>query len=223
MVHVAREGRYLGCAVIADQVKDTAPAAISALRARGIRTVMLTGDSQAVGQAVAAQLGLDEVHAQLLPADKVARLEDLLARKGPKGVLAYVGDGVNDAPVLSRADVGIAMGGMGSDAAIEAADVVLMDDDPAKLIQAMDIARKCLRIVRENIVFALAVKGLFLVLGAFGVASMWEAVFADVGVAVIAILNASRMLRGAGRPAPAAGDASAPLFSGQPEPPQSAV
>ena len=223
LVHVAREGRYLGCAVIADQVKDTAPAAISALRARGIRTVMLTGDSQAVGQAVAAQLGLDEVHAQLLPADKVARLEDLLARKGPKGVLAYVGDGVNDAPVLSRADVGIAMGGMGSDAAIEAADVVLMDDDPAKLIQAMDIARKCLRIVRENIVFALAVKGLFLVLGAFGVASMWEAVFADVGVAVIAILNASRMLRGAGRPAPAAGDASAPLFSGQPEPPQSAA
>ena len=195
LVYVARDGAYLGCAVIADQVKDTAPAAISDLKRRGIRTVMLTGDSQAVGEAVAAKLGLDEVHAQLLPGDKVDRLEELLSRKSANGVLAYVGDGVNDAPVLSRADVGIAMGGMGSDAAIEAADVVLMDDDPAKLTEAMDIARKCLRIVRENIVFALAVKALFLVLGAFGVASMWEAVFADVGVAVIAILNASRMLR----------------------------
>ena len=195
LVYVARDGVYLGCAVIADQVKDTAPAAISDLKRRGIRTVMLTGDSQAVGEAVAAKLGLDEVHAQLLPGDKVDRLEELLSRKSANGVLAYVGDGVNDAPVLSRADVGIAMGGMGSDAAIEAADVVLMDDDPAKLTEAMDIARKCLRIVRENIVFALAVKALFLVLGAFGVASMWEAVFADVGVAVIAILNASRMLR----------------------------
>ena len=195
LVYVARDGAYLGCAVIADQVKDTAPAAISDLKRRGIRTVMLTGDSQAVGEAVAAKLGLDEVHAQLLPGDKVDRLEELLARKSANGVLAYVGDGVNDAPVLSRADVGIAMGGMGSDAAIEAADVVLMDDDPAKLTEAMDIARKCLRIVRENFVFALAVKALFLMLGAFGVASMWEAVFADVGVAVIAILNASRMLR----------------------------
>ena len=195
LVYVARDGAYLGCAVIADQVKGTAPAAISDLKRRGIRTVMLTGDSQAVGEAVAAKLGLDEVHAQLLPGDKVDRLEELLARKSANGVLAYVGDGVNDAPVLSRADVGIAMGGMGSDAAIEAADVVLMDDDPAKLTEAMDIARKCLRIVRENIVFALAVKALFLMLGAFGVASMWEAVFADVGVAVIAILNASRMLR----------------------------
>lgn len=187
--------RYLGCAVIADQLKPTAPAAIAALKRRGIRTVMLTGDSQAVGEAVAAQLGLDEVHAQLLPADKVNRLEDLLARKRAKGVLAYVGDGVNDAPVLSRADVGIAMGAMGSDAAIEAADVVLMDDDPAKLTAAMDIAHKCLRIVKQNIVFALGVKGLCLILGAFGMASMWEAVFADVGVAVIAILNATRMLK----------------------------
>ena len=195
VVHVAREGRYLGCAVIADQLKPTAPAAIAALKRRGIRTVMLTGDSQAVGEAVAAQLGLDEVHAQLLPADKVNRLEDLLARKRAKGVLAYVGDGVNDAPVLSRADVGIAMGAMGSDAAIEAADVVLMDDDPAKLTAAMDIAHKCLRIVKQNIVFALGVKGLCLILGAFGMASMWEAVFADVGVAVIAILNATRMLK----------------------------
>ncbi len=195
VVHVAREGRYLGCAVIADQVKPTAPAAIQALKSRGIRTVMLTGDSEAVGKAVAAQLGLDEVHAQLLPGDKVDRLETLLSRKGEKGVLAYVGDGVNDAPVLSRADVGIAMGAMGSDAAIEAADVVLMDDDPAKLARAMDIAVKCLWIVKENIVFALGVKALFLVLGALGKTTMWGAVFADVGVAVIAILNATRMLK----------------------------
>ena len=181
--------------MISDQIKPTAPAAIQALRERRIRTVMLTGDSEAVGRAVAGQLGLDEVHAQLLPADKVERLEDLLGRKSGKGVLAYVGDGVNDAPVLSRADVGIAMGALGSDAAIEAADVVLMDDDPARLVTAMDIARKCLRIVRENIVFALGVKALFLILGATGHASMWGAVFADVGVAVIAILNAARMLR----------------------------
>ena len=195
LVHVAREGTYLGCAVIADRVKPTAPAAVKALKDRGIRTVMLTGDSQAVGQAVAQELGLDEVHAQLLPGDKVDRLEDLLSRKSPKGVLAYVGDGVNDAPVLSRADVGIAMGAMGSDAAIEAADVVLMDDDPAKLARAMDTAHKCMRIVKENIVFALGVKALFLVLGAAGRTTMWGAVFADVGVAVIAILNAARMLK----------------------------
>ena len=191
VVHVAREGRYLGCAVIADQIKPTAPAAVKALKSRGIRTVMLTGDSAAVGEAVAGRLGLDEVHAQLLPGDKVERLEGLLARKSAKGVLAYVGDGVNDAPVLSRADVGIAMGAMGSDAAIEAADV----EQATKLARAMDIARKCLRIVKENIVLALGVKALFLVLGALGKTSMWGAVFADVGVAVIAILNAARMLR----------------------------
>ena len=195
VVHVAQEGRYLGCAVIADRVKPTAPAAVRALKQRGIRAVMLTGDSRAVGEAVAGELGLDEVHAQLLPGDKVDRLEELLERKGEKGVLAYVGDGVNDAPVLSRADVGIAMGAMGSDAAIEAADVVLMDDDPAKLTDAMDIARKCLRIVKENIAFALGVKALFLLLGALGKTTMWGAVFADVGVAVIAILNATRMLK----------------------------
>ena len=195
IVHVAREGNYLGCAVISDQIKPTAPAAIQSLKARRIRTVMLTGDSEAVGRAVAGQLGLDEVHAQLLPAGKVESLEKLLGRKSEKGVLAYVGDGVNDAPVLSRADVGIAMGALGSDAAIEAADVVLMDDDPAKLVNAMDIARKCLRIVRENIAFALGVKALFLILGVRGDVSMWEAVFADVGVAVIAILNATRMLK----------------------------
>jgi len=194
LVYVACEGKYLGCAVIADQIKETAPQAVAALRNQGLRTVMLTGDSEAVGRAVGNELALDEVHAQLLPADKVDRLEDILARKSAKGVVAYVGDGVNDAPVLSRADVGVAMGAMGSDAAIEAADVVLMDDDPAKLPEAMEIARKCLRIVRENIVFALGVKGLCLILGALGMASMWEAVFADVGVMVIAILNASRML-----------------------------
>ncbi len=195
LVYAAKNGRYLGCAVISDQVKDAAPAAIAGLKARGIRTVMLTGDGQAAAEAVARALGLDEVYARLLPADKVERLEALLARKSPGRALAYVGDGVNDAPVLSRADVGVAMGAMGSDAAIEAADVVLMDDDPRKLIEAMDIARKCLRIVRENIVFALGVKALFLLLGALGIASMWGAVFADVGVMVIAILNAMRMLR----------------------------
>ncbi len=194
VVHVAKKGRYLGCAVIADKVKDTAAAAIGGLKAQGVRTVMLTGDSDAVGRQVAGELGLDEVHTRLLPADKVTQVERLLAGKSGGKTLVYVGDGVNDAPVLSRADVGIAMGALGSDAAIEAADVVLMDDDPAKLTAAMAIARKCLRIVRQNIVFALVVKVLFLVLGAFGVASMWEAVFADVGVAVIAILNASRML-----------------------------
>ena len=202
VVHVAREGKYLGCAVISDQIKPTAPAAVKALKQRGIRTVMLTGDSETVGKAVADQLGLDEVHAQMLPADKVSRLEDLLGRKSEKGVLAYVGDGVNDAPVLSRADVGIAMGAMGSDAAIEAADVVLMDDDPAKLTAAMDTARKCMRIVKQNIVFALSVKALFLILGALGKTTMWGAVFSDVGVAVIAILNATRMLKAEEVPGP---------------------
>ena len=195
VVHVAREGKYMGHILIADGVKETTPAAIRELKDRGIRTVMLTGDAQAVGDAVGAELGLDEVHGGLLPGDKVDRLEAILAQKDPKSALAYVGDGVNDAPVLSRADVGVAMGAMGSDAALEAADVVLMDDDLGKLVQAMDVARKCSRIVKENIVFALGVKGLFLILGAFGLASMWEAVFADVGVAVIAIINSGRMLR----------------------------
>jgi Cd2+/Zn2+-exporting ATPase len=194
IVHVAKNGRYLGRAVISDVPKPTAAQAIAELKARGIRTVMLTGDTQLVGQAVAAQLGLDEVHAQLLPADKVEQVEALLKTTSPKGALAYVGDGVNDAPVLSRADIGIAMGAMGSDAAIEAADIVLMDDDPAKLSTAMDISKKCLSIVRQNIVLALGVKALCLILGAVGIATMWAAVFADVGVAVLAILNASRML-----------------------------
>ena len=195
VVHVARDGQYLGRIVISDGIKPSAPGAIAALKERGIRTVMLTGDTERVGRAVGADLGLDEVHAQLLPGDKVDAVEALLAKKSPKGALAYVGDGVNDAPVLSRADVGVAMGAMGSDAALEAADVVLMDDDLGKLVTAMDVAKKCSRIVVENIVFALGVKGLFLLLGALGMANMWEAVFADVGVAVIAILNAGRMLR----------------------------
>ena len=156
---------------------------------------MLTGDAQAVGESVGKQLGLDEVHAQLLPADKVERVEELLAQKTGKGCLAFVGDGINDAPVLSRADVGIAMGGLGSDAAIEAADVVLMDDKPSKIAVAIRIAQKTLVIVRQNIAFALGVKALVLVLGALGQANMWEAVFADVGVSVIAILNAMRAMK----------------------------
>lgn len=195
VVHVAADGKYLGRIVISDTPKYTAPEAVYGLKKMGIKTAMLTGDTDAVGKATAGLLGLDEVYTQLLPAQKVEKLEELLARPGRTGYLVYVGDGVNDAPVLSRADVGIAMGALGSDAAIEAADVVLMDDDPNKILTAMAIARKCLRIVKQNIVLALGIKGLFLLLGAFGVASMWEAVFADVGVAVLAILNAGRMLR----------------------------
>ncbi len=196
VVHVAADGKYIGYVTVADQIKETAPKALADLKAAGVRrTVMLTGDSEAVGRAVGESLSIDEVHAGLLPGDKVDRVEDLLASKGPKEQLVFVGDGINDAPVLSRADVGVAMGALGSDAAIEAADVVLMDDDLSKLADAVSIARKCLRIVRQNIVFALGVKGLFLLLGAAGCANMWEAVFADVGVAVIAILNASRMLK----------------------------
>lgn len=194
-VHVAVDGVYMGHLVISDQVKEDAADAIRALRACGVRkTVMLTGDAQAVGEDVARQLGLDEVHAQLLPADKVDRVEDLLRQTSPKGALAFVGDGINDAPVLSRADIGIAMGALGSDAAIEAADVVLMDDKPSKIALAIRIARKTRSIVRQNIVFALGVKFLVLGLGAFGLANMWEAVFADVGVSVIAILNSMRAL-----------------------------
>ena len=195
-VHVASDGVYLGHIVISDEVKPDAKEAITALKACGVRrTVMLTGDAKAVGESVAQELGLDEVHTQLLPADKVARVEALLGEVSPKGALAFVGDGINDAPVLSRADIGIAMGGLGSDAAIEAADIVLMDDKPSKLADAIRIARRTLAIVRQNIVFALAVKFLVLALSAAGVANMWEAVFADVGVSVIAILNAMRALK----------------------------
>lgn len=195
-VHVAVDGSYAGHIVISDEVKADAADAIKALKQQDVRkTVMLTGDAKAVGEGVAKQLGLDEVHAELLPAGKVERVEALLAQKSPKGKLAFVGDGINDAPVLSRADIGIAMGALGSDAAIEAADIVLMDDKPSKIATAMQISRKTLRIVKQNIVFALAVKALVLLLGALGMANMWEAVFADVGVSVIAILNASRALK----------------------------
>jgi len=195
VVHVAIDGRYAGYLLIADVVKPHSAEAIRALKAAGVRkTVMLTGDAEPVAKAVSAQLGLDEYHAGLLPGDKVDQIETLIAAKKSKENLAFVGDGINDAPVLSRADVGIAMGALGSDAAIEAADVVLMDDDPAKIALAMRISRKCLRIVYENIVFALAVKFACLLLGAIGMASMWTAIFADVGVMVIAVLNATRAL-----------------------------
>ena len=195
IVHVAMEGRYAGYLLIADVVKPHSAAAIKGLKQAGVRkTVMLTGDAEPVAKAVSAELGLDEYHAGLLPGDKVDQIETLLAAKQPKENLAFVGDGINDAPVLSRADVGIAMGALGSDAAIEAADVVLMDDDPAKIALAMRIARRTLRIVYQNIVFALAIKFACLVLGALGLASMWTAIFADVGVMVLAVLNATRAL-----------------------------
>ena len=195
-VHVAVEGKYTGHIVISDEVKPDAKEAIAALKAQGVKkTVMLTGDAKAVGESVAKDLGLDEAYTQLLPGDKVDRVEALLSEKSPKGKLAFVGDGINDAPVLSRADIGIAMGALGSDAAIEAADIVLMDDKPSKIAKAMEISKRTLRIVQQNIVFALAVKLLVLALTPFGIANMWEAVFADVGVMVIAILNASRALQ----------------------------
>ena len=196
VVHVAAEGRYLGYILIADEVKPDAKEAIAALKAQGVKkTVLLTGDAKDVGEAVAQELGLDEAYTQLLPGDKVERVEALLQETSPKGKLAFVGDGINDAPVLSRADIGIAMGALGSDAAIEAADLVLMDDKPSKIAKAMEISKRTLRIVWQNIVFALAVKLLVLMLTPFGLANLWEAVFADVGVMVLAILNASRALQ----------------------------
>ena len=194
LVYVAREGQFIGSILISDEEKPTAKAAMQGLQAQGVRTVMLTGDSPAVAQAVAADLGMDEVHAGLLPADKVQWVETLLQQKPEKKELVFVGDGINDAPVLMRADIGIAMGALGSDAAIEAADVVLMDDDPAKISLAMRFSRRCMRIVYQNIVFALAVKALCLVLTALGITNMWWGVFADVGVMVLAVLNATRML-----------------------------
>ena len=196
ILHVSVDGRYVGHIVIADVVKDDAQATIEALHGCGVsRTVMLTGDRTEVAAAVAEQLGIDEFHAQLLPADKVARVEQLISAEGKRQKLAFVGDGINDAPVLTRADVGIAMGAMGSDAAIEAADVVLMDDKPSNIARAIRVARKTMRIVWQNIVFALAVKLIILVLAALGIANMWLAVFGDVGVAIIAILNAMRAMR----------------------------
>lgn len=196
VVHLAVDGVYAGHILIADVVKEQSAEAVRELKAAGVRkTVMLTGDSRSAAEHVAGQLGLDEVRSELLPGDKVAAVETLLGEKGAKENLAFVGDGVNDAPVLSRADIGVAMGALGSDAAIEAADIVLMDDDPMKLALAMRISRKCLRIVYENIVFALAVKAVCLILGAVGIANMWLAIFADVGVMVIAVLNAIRCLK----------------------------
>ena len=195
VVYVSVDGKYAGQMIIGDVLKPTAKAALAGLKAAGVRkTVMLTGDSEAVAAKVAGELGVDEYHSELLPGDKVDWVEKLLAQKNKREKLAFVGDGINDAPVLSRADIGIAMGAMGSDAAIEAADVVLMDDDPSKIVLAIKIARKCLRIVYENIWFALGVKGICLVLGAFGIADMWLAIFADVGVMVIAVVNAMRAL-----------------------------
>ena len=195
IIHMAVDGRYAGHIVISDIEKPHAKEAVRALRSAGVeKTVMLTGDSWKVAEHVAADLGIDEVHAELLPADKVEKVEELIEKRPEKGKLAFVGDGINDAPVLSRADIGIAMGAMGSDAAIEAADIVLMDDDPLKIAKAIRISRKCLRIVYENIWFAIGIKLICLVLGAAGIANMWLAIFADVGVMIIAVLNAIRAL-----------------------------
>ena len=195
VVHMAVDGRYAGHILISDIIKPHAKEAIAELKKAGIsRTVMLTGDSKRVADQVAAELGIDEVYSELLPVDKVTKVEELLDKKTAKEKLAFVGDGINDAPVLSRADIGIAMGALGSDAAIEAADIVLMDDDPLKISKAIKIARKCIRIVYENIYFAIGIKVLCLILGAIGIANMWMAIFADVGVMIIAVLNAIRAL-----------------------------
>lgn len=195
-IHVAIDGNYAGYLEIRDEIKPTSKAAIKDLRDSGVNSlVMLTGDAKVVGEAIASELSLDHAYTELLPADKVEKFEEMLAKRGEKDQLAFVGDGINDAPVLARADVGIAMGGLGSDAAIEAADVVIMDDDPQKLATAIRIARKTIRIVKQNIIFALGVKGIILILGAIGLSNMWEAVFADVGVSVIAILNSIRALK----------------------------
>ena len=195
IIHMAVDGVYAGHIVISDIVKPHAKEAVAALKAAGVqKTVMLTGDARNVAEQVASSLGIDEVYSELLPGDKVTKVEELLTEKPEKGKLAFVGDGINDAPVLSRADIGIAMGVMGSDAAIEAADIVLMDDDPLKIAKAIRISRKCLRIVYENIWFAIGIKIVCLILGAVGIANMWLAIFADVGVMVIAVLNAIRAL-----------------------------
>ena len=196
VVYMAIDHQYAGCIVISDVIKETSKAAIQSLKSQGIKeTIMLTGDTKETATKVAEEIGIDRVYSELLPADKVEKVEEILQNKGEKEKVAFVGDGINDAPVLSRVDIGIAMGALGSDAAIEAADIVLMDDDPAKISLAMKISLKTLRIVKENIVFALAVKFICLILGAFGIANMWLAIFADVGVMVIAVINATRALR----------------------------
>ena len=195
IVHMAVNGRYEGHILIADREKPNSKEAIAQLYRMGIKeTVMLTGDTGKVADQVAGDLGISTVYSELLPGDKVAKVEELLSKKHSKEALAFVGDGINDAPVLSRADIGIAMGALGSDAAIEAADIVLMDDDPLKIAKAIKIAKKCLRIVYENIYFAIGVKIVCLILGALGIANMWVAIFADVGVMVIAVINAIRAL-----------------------------
>lgn len=195
VVYVAQDGVYRGSILIADEVKEDAKRAIAELKEAGIRqTIMLTGDAKRIGERVSAELGLDRVYTELLPADKVEKVEALFTEKSPRGKLAFVGDGINDAPVLARADIGIAMGGLGSDAAIEAADIVIMTDEPSKIATAIRVSKKTLRIVKQNITFALLVKAIVLLLGALGIASMWAAIFADVGVAMLAILNAIRML-----------------------------
>ena len=196
LVHVAVDGMYAGYIVISDEIKEDAKQAIQLLKQLGVkRTVMLTGDAKSVGEAVGKQLGIDEVHAELLPQQKVEEIEKIDATKHPKEKIAFVGDGINDTPVLARADVGIAMGGLGSDAAIEAADIVIMTDEPSKIGAAIQIAKRTRSIVWQNIIFALGIKGVFLLLGAFGIATMWEAVFSDVGVTLLAVLNAMRVLR----------------------------
>ena len=194
-VHVAVNNKYIGYIVIADEVKEDSAQAIKELKAANIKqTVMLTGDNKSVGSKVAKELGLDKVYAELLPADKVEKLEELFSQKSTKGKLAFVGDGINDAPVLARADIGIAMGGLGSDAAIEAADIVIMTDEPSKIATAMKISKKTLKIANQNIVFAIGIKIIVLILSAFGITTMWAAIFADVGVTIIAVLNAFRAL-----------------------------
>ena len=195
VIYVAVDGAFAGTIVISDSIKEGVKEAIHSMKKVGVKKcVMLTGDSKTVAEHVAGELKLDEVHSELLPADKVSCVEKLLQDKSEKEKLAFVGDGINDAPVLSRADIGIAMGALGSDAAIEAADIVLMDDDPLKISKAIKIAKKCIRIVYENIYFAIGIKVLCLILGALGIANMWMAIFADVGVMVIAVLNAIRAL-----------------------------
>ena len=196
ILYVAIERKYVGYVLIADTIKEDSKNAINGLKKNNVKqTVMLTGDRKQVGEAVSKELGLDKVYTELLPDGKVEKVEELLKEKSEKGKLAFVGDGINDAPVLALADIGIAMGGLGADSAIEAADIVIMTDEPSKIVKAIKLSKKTMRIVKENIVFAIFIKVVVLILAAFGVSTMWEAVFADVGVSIIAIINALRILR----------------------------